>query len=151
MHLPGPAGIQEVPETEQKWNRLKVQSYLSSGKLSTAWFKCLQRSRLVLIWSPGLTFLCALHHRLPKRAAEIPSSCPPPRPRLHFFPSQVPPVQTVPFLLPHRRWWRCKGYRNAQCSPRDYGPAVNQPIYLVDPLRVTFKLSISRAVVSEPK
>ena len=57
MHLPGPAGIQDVPETEQKWNKLKVQSYLSSGKLSTVWFKCLQRSRLVLIWSPGLTFL----------------------------------------------------------------------------------------------
>lgn len=76
---------------------------------------------------------------------------PHPAPLLHFFPSQVPPVQTVPFFLPHRRWWRGKGYRNAQCSPRDSGPAVNQPIYLVDPLRVTFKLSISRAVVSEPK
>lgn len=151
MRLPSPAGIQKVPETEQKWRKLKVQRYLSSGKLSTVWFKCLQRSRLVLIWFPGLTFLRCFTPQAAKVSCRDSFILHPPCPPLHFYPSQVPPVQTVPFLLPHRRWWRCKGYRNAQCSPRDYGPAVNQPVYLVDPLRATFKLSISRAVVSEPK
>ena len=151
MHLPGPAGIQDVPETEQKWNKLKVQSYLSSGKLSTVWFKCLQRSRLVLIWSPGLTFLRCFTPQAAKMSGRDSFTLHSPPPPTAFLPKPGSSCPNSPFLLPHRRWWRCKGYWNAQCSPRDYGPAVNQPIYLVDPLRATFKLSISRAVVSEPK